>query len=1333
MWVKASMDCLFLFVCSSASQLREQKSFFIYMKTWEDVITLRKKIIPQPEVFDNSAKYLSRLGLFGTSDISAGFLSRDLFEEIDDLRARNGRIVTDGAGYIQESLARKLFKKAEISVNPSPFQFRYGGMKGVLVILPDDHKEFQNKSGKILYRKSQVKFETDHTEIGIVKVAKIHDLYLNRESITLLESMFLTHTGMQDIWNFPSTLVKNQDQYLDQTAEMLENQGAAKKELTKHMSSALITKVSESFDLVSEPCFFRLLRCSYKITVSDLCKRANLRIEDGCYVMGIPDYSGKLEHNQVFLKTCKEGEPSKLILGPVIIYRNPCLHPGDIRRVEAVDIPELHDSMNVIILPAEKSEYSLAESCSGGDLDGDNFSVIWDKAYIPPHKQCIEPLKYYELGGSKPTQSQNATSSEELADFFVNCMRNEALGRIAHIHLALSDYKETGAMDPLCMALAESQAIAVDFPKTGISPVVPKEALEIMRKEGYPDFMEKNSDFYVSKKVLGDLYRSCKSFLFAYDLEEALNRKIPFDQAMALEISPAIIKKAEEVYSYYIIQMRRLMNQFSLQQEEEVLLGRAVVWHKLLNSDRDKASQQLQNAYEALKTRFLRIFTDMAPQGKVLEWAAAWYKVAYDQNKEFKNRPFLSFPWIVYEWLCQLKGRNHTSPQCTHVNIEIQLGRSSVETLLEATSFHKFDVNLLREKLVEKQLSLDKIKGKLSESYGEDFFDMRPYGSCSILLCEEDSDLDIGLIIKPMALQHTNVGDKLKTLSKEYEARHFLRNYLLTVVDEICSEKTDLTDNNVPLIKGKMEGQSIDITCNYKGLLKTSYILTLYFHDIAYFVTFWTLIRWARFYGLIKFAGMELDGHLIDTATMYAIIIHLLQTPKYDEMQHQPYLDHLTMPELLDEVKLKLLSEVNKDDDVHKRIGGYIHKFFRHGQMLTEDNVILEWPLEGLDKAVLAAQDVSSIRRACIRGLHMILYSRDIGELINNAKDCTAKDAVAVKKLPLSLSKVLLPGRQFHEKRLMAKSKAKITLSKEIGEDRLIFRAEGPRRAIADALNELLVLHKNVKAFTIGIPAKKSSKYFMVGSTLMMVRNSGKVNCKVSFSDSQGSYHLAHMAHQRSTPVLMYSQPVEEDEWIHKQCVPELVKKLSSQVNELPLAKEEIQNSLEISTRFGTAYAIDIDNRLPETQTTLSMEEMMSCIELKKSMRSTVERMEYDTKRKICHQSGEEVIGPGNIRKSFVETTRKKLKNQRIKNKAISVSFRSGVLNPDFGKKELDDIKGCEEVYIKTLMELGFEPGFCEMERIGLDQYWVIPITVTSGKKTILFNNIKTIQNKNKR
>lgn len=38
--------------------------------------------------------------------------------------------------------------------------------------------------------------------------------------------------------------------------------------------------------------------------------------------------------------------------GPVVVTKNPCVHPGDIRRLEAVDVPQLHHLRDCIVFPS---------------------------------------------------------------------------------------------------------------------------------------------------------------------------------------------------------------------------------------------------------------------------------------------------------------------------------------------------------------------------------------------------------------------------------------------------------------------------------------------------------------------------------------------------------------------------------------------------------------------------------------------------------------------------------------------------------------------------------------------------------------------------------------------------------------------------------------------------------------------------------------------------------------------------------------------------------------------------------------------------------------------
>lgn len=86
-------------------------------------------------------------------------------------------------------------------------------------------------------------------------------------------------------------------------------------------------------------------------------------------------YSNKTT-SQIFLfLPCRDQGP---LYGPVLIYRNPGLHPGDIHVVNARYIKGLEEfvgnSKYGIFFPS-KGPRSMADEIAGGDYDGDMYWV----------------------------------------------------------------------------------------------------------------------------------------------------------------------------------------------------------------------------------------------------------------------------------------------------------------------------------------------------------------------------------------------------------------------------------------------------------------------------------------------------------------------------------------------------------------------------------------------------------------------------------------------------------------------------------------------------------------------------------------------------------------------------------------------------------------------------------------------------------------------------------------------------------------------------------------------------------------------------------------------
>jgi RNA-dependent RNA polymerase len=84
-----------------------------------------------------------------------------------------------------------------------------------------------------------------------------------------------------------------------------------------------------------------------------------------------PSTSCFLKHDSRFSWAKRIAE---VIVGTVVVAKNPCLHPGDVRILEAVDVPELHDLVDCLVFP-KKGERPHANEASGSDLDGNVYSM----------------------------------------------------------------------------------------------------------------------------------------------------------------------------------------------------------------------------------------------------------------------------------------------------------------------------------------------------------------------------------------------------------------------------------------------------------------------------------------------------------------------------------------------------------------------------------------------------------------------------------------------------------------------------------------------------------------------------------------------------------------------------------------------------------------------------------------------------------------------------------------------------------------------------------------------------------------------------------------------
>lgn len=374
---------------------------------------------------------------------------------------------SDGVGKISEFLARLISTELKLPKDqpPSCFQFRLGGCKGVLTVWPDA------KQREVYIRPTQEKFKAKHKILEVIRWSQPATACLNRQLIIVLSSL-----GASD-HVFRAKLKDMLHHY----ADAMVRPAAALYMLCRAIDAnqftlELAAMVRDGFMETREPFVVSLLSLWRSWSIKYLKEKARIMVENGAFVLGVVDETGILEGHyddedegdkvdgkncekrkekkktmpEIFLQISDPENPGqfRVIEGLCLVARNPSLHPGDIRTVRAVDIPELRHLRNVVVFPS-KGDRDLPNMLSGGDLDGDDYIVIWDKD-LTNGVTDYRPMDYSPM---LPHELSRDVEMSDITKFFVNYMKNDKLGAIANSHLAWADYLEEGVKSPQCKSI----------------------------------------------------------------------------------------------------------------------------------------------------------------------------------------------------------------------------------------------------------------------------------------------------------------------------------------------------------------------------------------------------------------------------------------------------------------------------------------------------------------------------------------------------------------------------------------------------------------------------------------------------------------------------------------------------------------------------------------------------------------------------------------------------------------------------------------------------------------------------------------------------------------
>jgi RNA-dependent RNA polymerase len=700
-------DRHYRFLAFSNSQFRENGAFFFCDTNHVTCESIREWMGDFSHI-RSVGKFAARMGQCFTTTRQVNGISIPKIRQIPDILQKTDDHVwnfTDGVGKISTFLATLIANERDLSETPSCLQIRMGGVKGTLVQWPDV------PPSEVHVRPSQEKFKAVYNGLEIIKTSVFSHATLNKQVIPILVALGVEKSV------FVSMLNIELKEYEDALADSMKAAELLRSQVDENQTTLAMAEMVDTFMDSKEPFLWSLLRLWKCWVLKRLKDKFAISVKKSAMIFGVVDEigvlrghseatEGKRDNNietlpQIFLQVPIEGSDGRsrtsyeVITGLCVVGRNPSLHPGDVRVVEAVDAPELRHLKNVVVFP-KTGDRDIPSMCSGGDMDGDDYFVYWDERLIPLEWHH-PPLDHDAESSTSVLDKPEDVTIEDVTRFFAQYMKNDSLGRIATAHSAQADQLEGGVKNPKCkqavvssswesrltnragIELAKLHSKAVDYVKTG-KPAVMQRRLQ-PRKWPHWWTTEKKSHYH-SNSALGQIHDRIKieEFHAAYEM--------PFDARILTRyhLDEDTLTTAGAIKSVYDIAMRRLIGQHDAPVTEFEIWSTFILSKPRVGSDY-KLQENVGREMAALRERFqaeckaavsgstqaqgLSFPSTMANLEKLDRFVAAMYTVTYNEVRaaarerstskpdheggaEEAQKPLISFPWLFHRELARV-------------------------------------------------------------------------------------------------------------------------------------------------------------------------------------------------------------------------------------------------------------------------------------------------------------------------------------------------------------------------------------------------------------------------------------------------------------------------------------------------------------------------------------------------------------------------------------------------------------------------------------------------------------------------------------------------------
>ncbi|KAJ6502132.1 RNA dependent RNA polymerase-domain-containing protein [Mycena sanguinolenta] len=498
------------------------------------------------------SKYAARLAQAFTATDPSVRIHRSQWEEVEDLivpghendsKLHSKFVYTDGVGTIARKLANEIWKKlcesrhdkGANSIQPSAYQIRFLGFKGVVSV--DDELDKHPDGILMRLRPSMKKFESDenqamNAEIEIAMAfEKPNVAYLNRPLVMALEDRGVRQAAFSKLQDNAVAAARTIHDSISQFRAVLRDHSLG----NPFRLSFLLQKLEDlGLDLkpkfrtpgVDNEFFRQIRQVAENAVLRDIKHSARIPIPESYLLVGVSDegpaykkagYSNVYELPPGKIYACvhrREDEEPIWLQGSCTISRSPIIHLGDVQRVQAIGKPPegmlclFAGLKNVVVLSSTDAKRSMASCLAGGDLDSDMYSVIQYSPLLPPNQR--DPAEYPD--GATLTLERDSTV-DDICDFVVEYINSDVLGLLSDRLLVIADQSKEGMYDSACVYLAELCSQAVDYPKQGIAVDLDKTNLPRKLIRCNPDWhaaevvSPRDTDYYRSEKALGELYR----------------------------------------------------------------------------------------------------------------------------------------------------------------------------------------------------------------------------------------------------------------------------------------------------------------------------------------------------------------------------------------------------------------------------------------------------------------------------------------------------------------------------------------------------------------------------------------------------------------------------------------------------------------------------------------------------------------------------------------------------------------------------------------------------------------------------------------------------------